>query len=93
MTSDERKPSGANQLACEVCCQALDLGGTPLGLKVGRFDLPFGEWYTLDIDYERVNKTLRNAGYTGYISLEFEGKEDFKTGVPKSLELFRKVFG
>ena len=52
-----------------------------------------GEWYTLDIDYERVNKTLRNAGYTGYISLEFEGKEDWKTGVPKSLELFRKVFG
>ena len=30
MASDERKPSGANQLACEVCCQALDLGGIGL---------------------------------------------------------------
>jgi sugar phosphate isomerase/epimerase len=52
-----------------------------------------GEWYTLDIDYGRVNRILRDAGYKGYISLEFEGKEDWRTGVPKSLELFRKVFG
>ena len=32
---------------------------------------------------------LANAGYTGYVSLEFEGKEDAATGVPKSLELLR----
>lgn len=51
-----------------------------------------GEWYTLDIDYERVNRILRAANYNGYISLEFEGKEDWRTGVPKSLELFRRVF-
>ena len=30
--------------------------------------------------------------YRGYVSLEFEGKEDFKTAVPKSLELLRKAF-
>jgi sugar phosphate isomerase/epimerase len=52
-----------------------------------------GEWYTLDIDYPRVAKILRDAKYQGYISLEFEGKEDPATGVPKSLELFRKAFG
>ena len=52
-----------------------------------------GEWYTLDIDYQRVAKILREAAYDGYISLEFEGKEDPATGVPKSLELFRKAFG
>lgn len=51
-----------------------------------------GEWYTLDIDYPRVARILRDANYPGYISLEFEGKEDWRTGVPKSLELFRKVF-
>ena len=51
-----------------------------------------GEWYTLDIDYDRVARMLRDAKYGGYISLEFEGKEDPATGVPKSLELFRKAF-
>jgi sugar phosphate isomerase/epimerase len=51
-----------------------------------------GEWYTLDIDYATVNRILREADYRGYVSLEFEGKEDAETGVPKSLELLRKAF-
>ena len=50
-----------------------------------------GEWYTLDIDYGRVNRILRDANYRGYVSLEFEGKEDAETGVPKSLALLRKA--
>jgi sugar phosphate isomerase/epimerase len=50
-----------------------------------------GEWYTLDIDYTRVGRILRDANYRGYISLEFEGKEDPATGVPKSLELLRTL--
>ena len=52
-----------------------------------------GEWYTLEIDNARVAKILRDAAFQGYISLEFEGKEDPKTGVPKSLEVLRKAFG
>jgi sugar phosphate isomerase/epimerase len=48
-----------------------------------------GEWYTLEIDYAHVNRILRDANYRGYISLEFEGKEDAETGVPKSLEVLR----
>ena len=48
-----------------------------------------GEWYSLDIDYARVNKILRDAKFNGYVSLEFEGKEDAATGVPKSLALLR----
>ena len=52
-----------------------------------------GKWYTLEIDYDRVAAILRAAGYRGYISLEFEGKEDPETGVRKSLDLFRKAFG
>lgn len=51
-----------------------------------------GEWYTLDIDYARVAALLRAAGYAGYVSLEFEGKEDPATGVPRSLELLRRAF-
>ena len=52
-----------------------------------------GNWYTLDIDYERVAKIFRAVNYRGYVSLEFEGKEDAATAVPKSLALLRRAFG
>lgn len=51
-----------------------------------------GVWYTLEIDYPRVAQMLRNAGYRGYVSLEFEGKEDPLTAVPKSLAMLREAF-
>lgn len=51
-----------------------------------------GTWYTLELDYDRIVKILRKHKYNGWVSLEFEGKEDPKTGVPKSLELLRKAF-
>lgn len=51
-----------------------------------------GEWYTLDLDYKRIAKILREAGYTGYVSLEMEGKEDPKTAVPKSIARLREAF-
>ena len=51
-----------------------------------------GIWYSLDLDYDRIAAMLRKHNYHGYISLEFEGKEDPKTGVPKSLGLLRKAF-
>jgi L-ribulose-5-phosphate 3-epimerase len=51
-----------------------------------------GLWYELDLDYPRIAKLFRKHGYKGYVSLEFEGKEDPKTAVPKSLELLRKAF-
>lgn len=52
-----------------------------------------GEWYDLDLNYERIAQILRAAGYAGYISLEFEGKEAADTGVPKSLDVLRRAFG
>ena len=52
-----------------------------------------GEWYTLDLDYERIAKMLRRVNYSGYVSLEFEGKAPADEGVAKSIELFRRVFG
>ena len=51
-----------------------------------------GTWYTLDIDYARVAKILRLANYRGYVSLEFEGKEDWATAIPQSLNLLRQHF-
>ncbi len=52
-----------------------------------------GEWYTLDLDYSRIARILADAGYTGYVSLEMEGKEDPDTAVPKSIEMLRRAFG
>lgn len=51
-----------------------------------------GVWYTLDLDYPRIARILRGAGYTGYVSLEFEGKEDPLTAIPKSLRTLREAF-
>jgi sugar phosphate isomerase/epimerase len=51
-----------------------------------------GLWYTLDLDYDRIAKLLRKHKYNGFLSLEFEGKEDPLTAVPKSLALLRKAF-
>ncbi len=51
-----------------------------------------GEWYTLDLDYDRIAKILSDARYKGYISLEFEGKENPDIAVPKSIEMLRKAF-
>ena len=51
-----------------------------------------GRWYTLDLDYKRIAGIMKKANYRGYISLEFEGKEDPMTAVPKSLKLLREHF-
>jgi len=49
-----------------------------------------GEWYTLDIDYAKVSEILSAVNFKGYVSIEFEGKEDPLTGMPKSIEMIRK---
>lgn len=51
-----------------------------------------GVWYTLDLDYPRIAGILRKAGFKGYVSLEFEGKEDPLTAIPKALALLRSAF-
>lgn len=51
-----------------------------------------GLWYTLDLDYPRIASIFRKAGYRGYVSLEFEGKEPPLTGLPKGLAVLRKAF-
>ena len=50
-----------------------------------------GEWYSLELDYDKIVKILKDVNYHGYISIEFEGKEEAKSGVRKSVELLRKA--
>lgn len=52
-----------------------------------------GEWYTLDLDYKRIARILKDVSYTGYCCLEFEGKENPDVAVPKSLALLRRTIG
>lgn len=51
-----------------------------------------GLWYTLELDYPRIARIMRKHNFKGYVSLEFEGNEDYKTAIPKSLALLRKAF-
>jgi sugar phosphate isomerase/epimerase len=51
-----------------------------------------GIWYALDLDYARIAEILRRHQYHGYVALEFEGKEDYRTALPKSLAVLRKAF-
>jgi len=49
-----------------------------------------GEWYTLDLDYTKIREILVSVGFRGYVSIEFEGKEDAHTAVPKSVRMLRE---
>lgn len=52
-----------------------------------------GTYYTLELDYARIATILRKVNYRGYISLEFEGHEDYRTAIPKSLKMLQAAFG
>jgi L-ribulose-5-phosphate 3-epimerase len=52
-----------------------------------------GVWYSVDLDYARIAKTLQAANFHGYVSLEMEGLEPAATAVPKSLDVMRRAFG
>jgi L-ribulose-5-phosphate 3-epimerase len=51
-----------------------------------------GQWYEIDIDYDRVAKMLHRHNYKGWVSLEFEGMENYEIAIPKSLALLRNAF-
>ena len=51
-----------------------------------------GLWYTLDLDYPRIGRIMREHGFKGYVSLEFEGRADWKTAIPRSLDVLRRAF-
>ncbi len=51
-----------------------------------------GLWYALELDYPRIAKMLRTHQYRGYVSLEFEGRDDPLKGIPRSLAMLRDAF-
>ena len=44
-----------------------------------------------DTDFARVIGILKDAGYRGYVVLEYESAEDPKTGVPRHIETLRRL--
>jgi sugar phosphate isomerase/epimerase len=51
-----------------------------------------GIYYTADLDYPRIARLLREAGFQGYVSLEFEGKAHPDEAIPESVRVLRKAF-
>lgn len=47
--------------------------------------------YEIAIDYPRIMKIIRGSGYTGPLSIEYEGNEPSAEGLRKSIEMFRKL--
>ena len=48
-----------------------------------------GMYYTADLDYRRVVALLREAGFRGFVSIEFEGKAHPDVGIPESVAMLR----
>ncbi len=51
-----------------------------------------GLWYSLDLDYRRIADLLKKHRFGGYVSLEFEGREDPRKAIPQSLQMLREAF-
>jgi sugar phosphate isomerase/epimerase len=45
-----------------------------------------------EVDYRRVRDVLEQAGYRGYISVEYEESEDPASGVPRFVERLKQAF-
>jgi sugar phosphate isomerase/epimerase len=54
---------------------------------------PAGEKEPQPADLKRLTDILRNAGYRGYVALEYESKEDPKTAVPRLMDELKKLMG
>jgi len=52
-----------------------------------------GIWYALELDYARIAQILHRHKFRGYVSLEYEGLEDWRIAIPKSLEQLRRALG
>lgn len=52
-----------------------------------------GLYYTAHLDYLRIVRLLRDAGFHGYLSLEFEGQAHPDEGIPESLAVLRDALG
>lgn len=65
----------------------------PLAVHVHAKSYSFNEeGYEETLDYGRIVEMFKEAGYGGFFSIEYEGKEDQMDGVRKSLIMLRKHF-
>lgn len=51
-----------------------------------------GRFYDLNLDYRRIANILYEAGYKGYISIEFEGHAPSEEAVEESITMLRETF-
>ncbi len=51
-----------------------------------------GTVFTIDLDYPRILRILKNAGFKGYLSIEMEGNEEADTAVPKSIAMLNTAW-
>ncbi len=58
----------------------------PAGWKINACVLGEG-----DVDHRACLDILKKAGYNGFVALEYQGPEDEKTGVPRSVAFMKKV--
>ena len=64
-------------------------GGEPRGRAERAFEsATVGEG---DVAVEACFRILKDTGYTGFLALEYEGREDETTGVKKSIDFMRKT--
>jgi L-ribulose-5-phosphate 3-epimerase len=50
-----------------------------------------GIYYSADLDYAQIIRILKQAGYEGYLSLEFEGRAHPDEGIPEGLARLRSA--
>ncbi|RPE12142.1 sugar phosphate isomerase/epimerase [Chitinophaga lutea] len=63
------------------------------GVSAKSYDFD-AEGNCIETDYRKMLKIVKDAGYTGFIGIEYEGqKDDEATGVRKTMELLKRIGG
>jgi len=69
--------------AVHVHAKVLQLKLEWLGLK--------SYWIEKRLDYRRIIEILRENNYNGYLSLEYEGKDEEEIAIPRSIQFLREL--
>ncbi len=51
-----------------------------------------GLYYSANLDYRRIGRMLKEAGFRGYVSIEFEGRAHPDQGLKDSVAMLREAF-
>jgi sugar phosphate isomerase/epimerase len=52
-----------------------------------------GMIFSADLDYDRIAQMLKESGYNGWLSIEFEGKAHPDEGIPEGIARVKQAFG